>query len=1210
MDDEGRNTFEIGREIDVTDEIEFDRNKKVFIDKKTKKEVPLKKKSNPDGRSLYIDGDKIVEYFEFLTRYSIKDRNKTYTKYCIDQENLKKVLLPKEETSEEELLTEQLNEIINKLYKSDSFLAIQPGSTLKKNNYYQVRDIFKYIKQQYKETDIGNYANNILENVLSFSQSIKDGSRDYIYLNLGKSRLFSDKVLEKYGIKRETASKRKSTDAIIRELEFVKRKNPEFKDEITALIEKYRKTKIQYWNENFKDNQSIKKYNSFLKSLEFISSRIPAQTLQSFMAMQCVGFTGLNTGYCIVSHFQTFLQGSDYDIDKSYMMGYSFDGNGMYLGWSDLFDFSSVDHITASERLPLPKNIKYKELVSGINVSDEVLKVLNSEENSVQRILQIANLIKKIYRNSNSEDKIINIYLGNISDENKKYILSILEKHENTELSPKTKDEILKNFISSHIQQISNALGNLDENYSPVEINSLRVPARNTEKSKLSKSLTLYNPATVNIMQNQNMTGKAVTGIAANGQKALFMWRTATLEALNKGETDMVTFNIELSGIQGRNNDEYNTVLIQTLPDLNSDSKFYKEALKKLYPKISSDNIGSQYISAATDNAKELILACINAGNKMAKCHLYLMSLGFDVEDIVKFMTSPAVSFIDKITEKNIFISLDQDINYVIEWAIDYIKNPNDTKNLERVPSLLMNSIKSELDEVRKSKNMNIFLSDLENLQKVLVGANEFSSFGRLLGINQGIPQTKEDLMKWKNSIKNVIAQAEKKLYISRKNRRFDNEKMQKYGVTNKYQTVYSKNFDVNKWLDDPEYRKLTYEYYNHIKESLNVFYFLDKIPHFKQMYRALSVLNSIDRHISIKGQLINEYSAMLRELYPYAPDTYEKKMQGVFSELFIEQFIKGLDFPVKIEEDWTILDSNYREVIAKNKTLRLRKDSDIASFKYIFEKYIIPKLKNGTLLSEDKSKEMMQNSDVLEFLNGLVTTSDHGKPMYMANINLTLKDIDPNTRLKYYKYLKGLKQLEKYYYGSQRISDLFIMYNLVVNKNQYGSERLTELFEDFVTDFEGKGQESYMMKYLRFLGKEDYNETILEKVKKSTSLKDILLKLAPQVSRETIGKIKRSDPFIKTFDPQVGYTYWENTTYSNYREIPKLMSKQPQELDKEYVLRQRNQFKYGFGLEYANYINNIIDGLNSDDVEEVEYTFEDIINSQNIITYNTKCDE
>jgi hypothetical protein len=32
--------------------------------------------------------------------------------------------------------------------------------------------------------------------------------------------------------------------------------------------------------------------------------------------------------------------------------------------------------------------------------------------------------------------------------------------------------------------------------------------------------------------------------------------------------------------------------------------------------------------------------------------------------------------------------------------------------------------------------------------------------------------------MKWKNSIKNVIVQAEKKLHISKKNKRFDKEKM------------------------------------------------------------------------------------------------------------------------------------------------------------------------------------------------------------------------------------------------------------------------------------------------------------------------------------------------------------------------------------------------------------------------------------------------
>jgi hypothetical protein len=61
-------------------------------------------------------------------------------------------------------------------------------------------------------------------------------------------------------------------------------------------------------------------------------------------------------------------------------------------------------------------------------------------------------------------------------------------------------------------------------------------------------------------------------------------------------------------------------------------------------------------ISAATDNAKELILAKINAGQKLAKCYLYLMAMGYDINDIVKFMTSDAVSWIDQLSDPNSFL--------------------------------------------------------------------------------------------------------------------------------------------------------------------------------------------------------------------------------------------------------------------------------------------------------------------------------------------------------------------------------------------------------------------------------------------------------------------------------------------------------------------------------------------------------------------------
>ena len=54
------------------------------------------------------------------------------------------------------------------------------------------------------------------------------------------------------------------------------------------------------------------KHSSFLKSLDVVAARIPAQSMQSFMPMKVVAFDNpdINTAY--VSTMQILLQGSDY----------------------------------------------------------------------------------------------------------------------------------------------------------------------------------------------------------------------------------------------------------------------------------------------------------------------------------------------------------------------------------------------------------------------------------------------------------------------------------------------------------------------------------------------------------------------------------------------------------------------------------------------------------------------------------------------------------------------------------------------------------------------------------------------------------------------------------------------------------------------------------------------------------------------------------
>jgi hypothetical protein len=103
--------------------------------------------------------------------------------------------------------------------------------------------------------------------------------------------------------------------------------NPEHKQFIRAQLDSFddsvktNKANLAALKKDFYQREAHKKWVSFQDSLKFISSRIPAQTLQSFMTMKCVGWTENTKNMAYVSHFQIYLQGSDYDIDKAYIMG-------------------------------------------------------------------------------------------------------------------------------------------------------------------------------------------------------------------------------------------------------------------------------------------------------------------------------------------------------------------------------------------------------------------------------------------------------------------------------------------------------------------------------------------------------------------------------------------------------------------------------------------------------------------------------------------------------------------------------------------------------------------------------------------------------------------------------------------------------------------------------------------------------------------------
>ena len=110
-------------------------------------------------------------------------------------------------------------------------------------------------------------------------------------------------------------------------------------------------------------------------------------------------------------------------------------------------------------------------------------------------------------------------------------------------------------------------------------------------------------------------------------------------------------------------------------------------------------------------------------------------------------------------------------------------------------------------------------------------GADEFSTFGRLLSINQGLPGKAEDLEGTLSKIKKIITKREKDLGLVNKDGVLTSTPDERYA------DIAGGMFDPIKWLQDEEYQERVAEYYDKLKVTLNIFGIVRKLPHFKSMF-------------------------------------------------------------------------------------------------------------------------------------------------------------------------------------------------------------------------------------------------------------------------------------------------------------------------------------------------------------------------------------
>lgn len=933
-------------------------------------------------------------------------------------------------------------------------------------------------------------------------------------------------------------------------------------------------------------------FASWEKSQNFVAARIPSQSMQSFMPMKNVAYHNTLSNDVYVSVHQLWYQGSDLDIDKAYMLGYGYDSKGQFEDWSNISDYSTSAQLDALAELPIPNGRSVKLNEFGIDLSNEFqvyiteLNTPDLKELSVGQIRAINSALRKINKSSNdfifinSQDKSVNRFIKLLNNHNKNKFYA-------------RKDNSVKNSIVTKISEIIKKPSNQLLANTPVDVDTWRkavnvIRKRREEQTGVKATEEIISPYTMfgyYKQQRDAAVGKSDVGIAANGLKVMFALSSyyndyyansfeTTVDDLRKS---FKTFKKEFTFNDfGGNTKVYRPAVIA---DVNI-SKDQRDLLTvsigdyNLYRKKSALAL-SAFTSLATDNAKELLMAKVNASVELASMHVYLMILGFTEEQIVEIMTSEVVEDIVDKLETNVF----------------FAKSP---PKLATIFADLRKSDKYNLagsEEVKQKKFKGT--QNLNTIESIYQGAQEIKLLASILGANQKTSANTEELTRFLTQFETLVYARENSIFGKtlknfsewEENRYSPNTTLQKqaeskfegiitkifennnqlnyeldkihvidllnkaseieinytdeFGDTQKKEvSLLGGKFDYRYYMDErnKDYRKIAKEYYNLIKNTVNIFDVIDNVPHFKEMINGITlsynmlnntskmfnfiqnqvrdvtrrntnriVFSDNDVNKSIKNQMGNEALQILIDdtavnkaklgAYIRLKSLWLKSESTSHLSFNVNAILKKVNeslsekskitnFAVYTSDDAREMDlatlkykSSYikyvNETDDKDTIITLDTNYGVANFKRLMEEVLLPLLvSKDETLARTLAVKSIYN---LFGLNGtaIVSTFPLDGINNPVNLNRAQKLLAAYNNLDTNIETKNFVLNDSNQILKWR--DLFYVYNLVVNNDMFGANRLTPLFQDYFKEKDTLGYD-----YVTFTGKWDSREVVL----------------------------------------------------------------------------------------------------------------------------------
>lgn len=897
------------------------------------------------------------------------------------------------------------------------------------------------------------------------------------------------------------------------------------------------------------------------------------------------------------------------DIDKAYIMGQSFSKNKHYIKWSPLFRYNNDKTLQASKTLPVPKGYTLTQTDNNnYSIDQEINEILNSKLLHNQ-IIAKAKLIRKI-------DSQKGFYHISYDSEEIQQLLQEIQQHENYVISKNLQEQAFKNVASANIYNVVHAIRNRDQAYSPITMKDLQKEADKSPKGQYVKQLNMFNPLTKYIMQYQNLVGKNVIGIAANGEKVWFNLTYFYNYILrNRLNVSSILRQKKYDRIYNRSKGKPEEFISKSIPDLGQIDEKLRIRLKEIFNQTDFedkyvDQLISQLLSAATDNAKELILAKINSGTQTAKYYIHLIILGFSLDDIVAYMTSPVIELIDKYSANNYFLKQTNSIEDAVEllqgkikledWLIppkksyeqildelesmsegvsispyDYVfdllgenfnselfssiqefvkyyilvktgqlKESKENEHIQNIINFIQNYnvpetssydvnrlfdfIHQLINDIKTSKNYNPddFILDIKQFNQLTEEANETTSLASVwLGLNQGLPQTDQDIIEKLHKMQQSISSRETKFFgksenisnntvlkkiikkIQENNPMLDEEYIVSV-LQNAIDIGLYNNFDIKKYLsDENNYRQYASDYYNLIKSNWNILDIMNTIPHYRAILDLFNYTTSVRNLFSTKSNVLDTLMEQVKHV-KLSKKQYAQAVRYV-DNMHVLAFTTS-QFPIiKTHKPVITYDKNYKEII--NNKIYLNNLAGIDSFRNFVETDFIDYLQS--------------NYGHLQLVKDLIDYSYFGKTSIVTRLNLN--DIE-NSLLNgqiFNQYLLDINTLSKEYYTDDiKVSDILQLYTLLMNGTRLGGKYLTALFTQQITDG------TLLMKYYDYIQKQDYNND-LSVLNSLINKEDFLLYIAPTVSSKYALK-NRKEHFVKVANEKTGYDIYEKTHF------------------------------------------------------------------------------